>query len=415
MKWTWRDGNELELLINGENYFPRVFDCIRAARREVLLETFIIWEDEVGWALQKVLIEAAQRGVRVELTVDDYGTADLEHQFVAEMINAGVKLHLFSPTPRLLGVRLNMFRRLHRKIVVVDGEVAFIGGINFSADHLKSYGAMAKFDHAVRVRGPVVEDIHKLCIELLLCSAEAKDVAQREHQGAIKPSAKAVGEARVLLAVRDNHRHKKDIELHYLQAIRRAKRRLLLAHAYFFPGYRLLRALRNAARRGVDVRIILQGQPDMPWVRVLSRLLYGYLLRDGVKIYEYHERPLHSKLAVADFHWATVGSSNLDPLSLSLNLEANLVIDDANFNQHLYDHLHEMAMNRCHQVSVNAATRGYWWRLPLVILSFHFLRHFPAIAGWLPAHAPELESVRPADLGSDGHVVTELQSSKKEH
>src|SRR5690606_26900223 len=129
-KWNWREGNDLELLINGDEFFPRVFAAIRAAKREVLLETFILCEDEVGWALQKTLILVARRGLRVELTVDDYGTADLEPRFVTEMVEAGVKLHMFSPTPRLLGVRLNMFRRLHRKIAVIDGELAFIGGIN---------------------------------------------------------------------------------------------------------------------------------------------------------------------------------------------------------------------------------------------------------------------------------------------
>jgi cardiolipin synthase len=393
MKWNWRDGNAVNLLINGEEFFPRVFECIRAAKREVLLETFILCEDEVGWALQKTLIAAAKRGVRVEFTIDDFGTADLEDNFVSQMVQAGVKLHLFAPAPRLLGLRLNMFRRLHRKIVVVDGEIGFLGGINYCNDHLTRFGANAKQDHAIEVRGPVVADIRKSCIEILHCSSDLNAAPKRQGDTEKPAEIKPLGNARVLLAVRDNTRHKTDIEQHYLYAIRHAKKRLVLAHAYFFPGYRLLRALRNAARRGVQVVLILQGQPDMPWVRTLSRLLYGYLMRDGVKIYEYCERALHSKLAIADSHWATVGSSNLDPLSLSLNLEANLVVDDAKFNQQLYDHLLELAQKNCNPISIEAAKRGYWWRMPLIFLSFHFLRHFPAIAGWLPAHSPELESV----------------------
>src|SRR5690606_13315893 len=129
---------------------------------------------------------------------------------------------------------------------------------------------------------------------------------------------------RALFTLRDNNHNKHNIERHYLRAIRSAKKRIVIANAYFFPGYTMLHALRNAARRGVKVILILQGQPDMPWVRLLSSLLYGYLVNGGVTIYEYCKRPLHGKVALVDDHWVTVGSSNLDPLSLALNLEANL-------------------------------------------------------------------------------------------
>lgn len=402
MNERWRDGNSVKLLINGEQFFPAVFTAIRAARREVLLETFILYLDEVGYALQRELIAAARRGVTVELTVDDYGSPDLNAEFIAAMVDAGVKVHLFDPTPKLLGVRLNMFRRLHRKIVVIDGVMGFIGGINYSVDHLEKFGPMAKQDHAVQVRGPVVADMHQACLDLLQFSSGRKAVKRktaREPGHHIAPpesaSASTSGQVRALLTLRDNHRHRNNIERHYLQAIRAARSRLVLANAYFFPGYRLLRALRHAARRGVKVVLILQGQPDMPWVSLLSSLLYGYLLREGVRIYEYCERPLHSKLAIADDAWSTLGSSNLDPLSLSLNLEANLVFEDKDFNQLLYQHLGELAQSRCKPITMEVAKRGYWWRLPLIFLSFHFLRHFPAIAGWLPAHAPELEMVHP--------------------
>ncbi|MNZ43074.1 putative cardiolipin synthase YbhO [compost metagenome] len=166
----------------------------------------------------------------------------------------------------------------------------------------------------------------------------------------------------------------------------------MIANAYFFPGYRLLRELRKAARRGVHVRLILQGLPDMPLVRLCSELLYDTLVRDGVEIYEYCDRPLHGKVALADGRWATVGSSNLDPLSLSLNLEGNLLIDDPDFTERLDRHLQELSSTCCRRVTRKVARRGYWWRAPLVFLSFHFLRHFPAIAGQLPAHRQRLHS-----------------------
>jgi len=389
----WREGNSVELLINGEEFFPRVFDCIRNATQEVLLETFIFCEDEVGQQLQSVLITAAQRGVRVEVTVDDYGTADLSPDFVKAMTDAGVKLHVFDPTPRLFGIRINMFRRLHRKIVVVDAKDAFIGGINYSIDHLSSFGPRAKQDYAVQVRGPIVQDIHEACLKLLKQGSRRKQ--KHLEDTALVPAIHMAGNVKMLLAVRDNIRHTKDIERHYLRAIHGSRHRLLIANAYFFPGYRLLRALRRAARRGVDVTLILQGRPDMPWVSVCTRLLYGYLLHERVTIYEYCERPLHGKVALADDDWVTIGSSNLDPLSLALNLEANLVIEDKAFNEQLYVHLQKLVKSHCSAVTADEMKHGYWWRLPLVFISFHFLRIFPSITGWLPAHKPDVQLLNP--------------------
>ena len=384
MTGVWHGQNQVELLINGEDYFPRVFEAIRAARHEVLVETFIIFEDPVGQALQQALIEAAERGVRIEVTADGYGTADLGKTYIEALTRVGVRVHLFDPRPKMFGMRTNLFRLLHRKIVVVDGEVAYVGGINFCLDHLQEFGPMAKQDYAVEVRGPVVADIHRAAVELLAqCGVDTPGAG-------LRPSPGSQGRSAMLLAIRDNDAHQDDIEDQYMAAIRNARERLLVANAYFFPGYRLLRELRNAAQRGVQVSLILQGQPDMRWVWVLGRLLYDYLLRDGVQIYEYCEKPLHGKVALADREWSTVGSSNLDPLSLSLNLEANLFIRDPTFNQRLFAHLSELAETRCKPVTRQVLRRGYWWRAPLMFLGFHAARHFPAVLGWFPAHRPKL-------------------------
>ncbi|HDZ56076.1 MAG TPA: cardiolipin synthase ClsB [Pseudomonas xinjiangensis] len=403
MKYNWQEGNDVELLINGEAFFPRVFDCLKNARTEILLETFIIFSDKVGLALKDALLEAAARGVHIEVTVDGYGTADLPSEYIAELAEAGIHMHMFDPRPRMLGMRTNLFRRLHRKIIVIDGETAFIGGINFGADHLADYGPMAKQDYAVQVRGPIVADIHKASRAILVHSPTVANLPN------VRPVTRHVGNVRMLLTVRDNAQHRTDIEEQYIRAIRSASYRLVIANAYFFPGYRLLRELRNAARRGVKVTLILQGQPDMPWARLCSSLLYNYLLREGVNICEYSRRPLHGKVALADREWCTVGSSNLDPLSLSLNLEANLIIRDATLNQRLYDHLHQLADAQCESITPKIAARGYWWRAPLIFASFHFLRHFPAIIGWLPAHTPKL---KPLTLDEQEETV-ELQCSQE--
>lgn len=387
MSGVWRDGNQLRLLINGEGYYPRAFECIRAAQVEVLLETFIIFEDKVGLELQQALIDAARRGVRVVVAVDGYGTADLGRDYVVALTAAGVKVQVFDPSPKRLGMRTNLFRRLHRKLLVIDGERAFIGGINYSADHLGDFGKMAKQDYAVEVRGPVVADLHAAMLRFLRPALNEASPAT--------PSAQPLGCARVKLVERDNEHHTTAIEDEHLAAFEAAQRRLVVANAYFFPGYRVLRALRNAARRGVAVTLILQGQPDMRWAQAFSRLLYNYLLRDGVVIHEYCQRPLHGKVALVDDEWVTVGSSNLDPLSLALNLEANLIIRDRDFNQQLHEHLQQLSAQHCQRVELERVVRGYWWRAPLVFLCFHFIRRFPAIAGWLPGHRKNLEPLEP--------------------
>ena len=398
MNFPWRADNRLNLLINGEGFFPRVFAAIRAAEREVLIETFILFEDKVGSQLQAELIAAAARGVSVELTVDGFGSADLGGAFVTAMSEVGVRVHMFDPQPRLLGMRTNPFRRMHRKLVVIDGRQAFVGGINFSADHLADYGPEAKQDYAVEVEGPVVQDIQQFVLTMLTPPDRRRHVWLRRARA--KPDSQAAAQAgagsgQAQLVIRDNHKHRNDIERQYLQAIRSARQRLLIANAYFFPGYRLLHEIRRAALRGVRVELILQGQPDMPIARFSARILYDYLLRGGVSILEYNCRPLHGKVALVDDEWATVGSSNLDPLSLSLNLEANLIIRDCTFNRQLFEHLQALASEHCQAISQAQLARGVFWRMPLVFLSFHLLRHFPAWTGWLPAHTPKLALLQP--------------------
>lgn len=159
MNLGWREDNRYTLLENGTEYFPAVVEAIDAAKSEVLVETFILFDDTVGRDIQQVLIRAAKRGVSVDLLVDGYGSDELSEEFIGAMTEAGVRFHVFDPRPRFLGVRTNVFRRMHRKIVGIDRERAFIGGINFSADHLPDYGPEAKQDYAVLVEGPLAADI----------------------------------------------------------------------------------------------------------------------------------------------------------------------------------------------------------------------------------------------------------------
>lgn len=390
VEYGWQGNNRVELLENGEAYFPRVFEAMRQAKTEILLETFIVFEDKVGNELQEVLIAAAQRGVRITVSLDGFGCGELSTGYLTALSEAGVRIQIFDPAPKLLGIRTNWFRRLHRKIVVVDGTIAFIGGINFSADHLADFGPEAKQDYSVEVQGPAVADIHHFALLQSGRPARAKYWWQRRRQRRSE-LAFTDHDGQVRLVYRDNGEHPTDIEEVYLQVLRSAQRRVVIANAYFFPGYRLLREIRNAARRGVDVRLILQGQPDLLAAKLAARMTYDYLLKSGVKIYEYCDRPLHGKVALVDEDWSTVGSSNLDPLSLSLNLEANVLIRDRDFNRDLFERLEYLSNNHCKVMSADKSPRGRVWHMTVGFLVFHFLRHFPAWAGWLPAHKPRLK------------------------
>lgn len=384
-------GNELQMLENGEEYFPAVFEAIRQAHRRVILETFIIFEDKVGLALRDALVEAAKRGADIDVTVDGYGTADISDEYVSSLTSVGIRFHIFDPQPRRLGFRTNVFRRMHRKIVVIDDDIAFIGGINFGADHLADYGEGAKQDYAVSIRGPAVAQIKKFAVDVLKPPRK-----QRKWRRLRWPTQDPLPPGTVALVVRDNDDHSNDIELHYRMALRSARKEVVLANAYFFPGYRFLRDLRHAAQRGVSVKLILQGEPDMPVARFVGTMLYDYLISAGVEIHEYCERPLHGKIAVVDDVWSTVGSSNLDPFSLALNLEANVMIYDMAFGLAMKDRLYRLMNDHCTLVKRESRPRRKIQRVIVGTLVFHFLRRFPTWVRYLPQKPARLTSVTPS-------------------
>lgn len=394
----WRAGNRVSLLENGEAFFPRAFAAIAGAQREILIETFILFEDRVGRDLQRALVQAANRGVRVELTVDGYGSPTFSETFLSELLAAGVHIHVFDPHPGLLGVRVNVFRRLHRKLLIVDGTRAFIGGINFCVDHLVSSSERAMQDYSVELEGPIVGDLLSFARAAL-----AGDGTGEAWRPPAEVDRTPAGEANVMLALRDNRFRRNQIEREYRRAISEAKREIIIANAYFFPGWGFLRALRRASRRGVKVRLIVAAESDTPIAHPATRTLYRHLLAAHVEIVEYCERPFHGKIALIDDEWATIGSSNLDPLSLSLNLEANVFIRDRAFAQTLRASLDQLRARQCRAVDREHVPAGRWWYRLARPLLFHVLRRFPKWAGLLPAHTPQtMRITSPADVASPG-------------
>ncbi|MEA9489177.1 cardiolipin synthase ClsB [Xanthomonas campestris] len=230
---------------------------------------------------------------------------------------------------------MNVFRRLHRKLLVVDQAVAFVGGINYSADQLAGSGLQGKQDYAIELQGPVVRDIAAFMQQ----AARGSGTGEGWTPDPSSPASTAAESGEVCFIARDNGSRSRSIEQAYWQAFADAQQEIIIANAYFFPGYGCLRDLCAAARRGVQVRLIVQGQPDTPLALLAARLLYRQLLAAGVQVFEYCERPFHGKVAVIDGHWSRVGSSNLDPLSLALNLEANVLVRNHAFAKVLRERL----------------------------------------------------------------------------
>jgi cardiolipin synthase len=348
-----RGGHHLQLLEGSVELFPAMIAEIDGAHAEVWLETYIFdfhgSSAEVAYALER----AARRGVDVRVVVDGVGSGDLPRPWLHRLELAGVRWQVYSPTGALGLLWPGQWRRLHRKLCVVDRRVGFCGGINVLDDyHDPNHGPLQapRLDFAVRVRGPLVHRMHEAMDTLWRRIVAMRKLRQAQLTGsflslrmsgtraAVAPPARlshGLPRAKAALLLRDNVRNRAAIERAYLRAIGRAREEIIIANAYFVPGGRMRRALVNAARRGVRVSLLLQGRYEYFMQYYASRPVFGSLLRAGVEIVEYEPSFLHAKVAVVDRHWATVGSSNLDPLSLLLAREANLVVEDIAFAGHL--------------------------------------------------------------------------------
>jgi cardiolipin synthase len=321
-------GNRLTLLESGSDYFPALEAAFDAAKREIHLETYIYADDAAGRRIAAALARAAARGVATHLLVDGYGSKRLSGTVLDDLHDAGVKVLVYRPDIAPWRTPRQRLRRMHRKLVTVDARIGFVGGINVIDDMHTPRHTPPRFDYAVRVEGPLIEQIHTAAKRLWTIVQLTQLGGGWPEADAITPEDEVRGTQRAALLVRDNLWHRDDIEDAYLAAIAAARAEVLIASSYFFPGLAFRRALADAAARGVRVILLLQGRVEYPLLHYATRALYGALLEAGVEIFEYHKSFLHAKVAVVDSTWATVGSSNIDPFSLLLAREANIVALD---------------------------------------------------------------------------------------
>lgn len=339
--------NQLKLLFRGEEFFPALIQAINLAQREVLFETYIFALDEAGKAVKQALINAAQRGVQVRLILDWHGTGqNTLSELELEMVPAGVQLRAFNPWFK------RGYPRLHRKLCVVDQEIGFVGGININDDWFCDFDASLKlaaprWDFAAQVKGPLVQEIWlEMCqqwlrvgvidLQGILVKRRSLPRLQLRLPRLGKKDTAQLGMAYFI--VRDNFRNRRRIQNAYRLAMLGARQHILLATPYFAPGRKFIRAMAQAAQRGVKVTLLI-GCGQYRLQDMVAQSFYPKLLKCGIEVVEYRKTQLHGKVAVIDGQWSTVGSSNCDGLSLFLNQEANLVVNDQEFSQSLQNHI----------------------------------------------------------------------------
>lgn len=376
-------GNRITLLETGDQYFPALEAAIDGARSEVHLEVYIFDDGATGRRIAAALMAAAQRGVVTCVLLDGFGSKRLTSSLREALVDAGVQVLIYRPEPKHFSLHMRHLRRMHRKLVVVDGNLAFCGGINITDDRDELATLSPRYDFAVQIEGPLVGEVHRAVRRLWLMQrwfAASRQQYSRMARSAAPPP--LAGGCVAAFISRDNLRHRRLIEEAYLDAIRASHHEVLMASAYFLPGRRIRRALLDAAERGVAVRLLLQGRPDHALLHQATHALYGPLIAAGVELWEYTAAHLHAKVAVIDGHWSTVGSSNIDPFSLWLSREANVVIEDRTLAASLHASLERAIASGARRITQELAVPLPPWRRATTWLAYQIARLLIGLAGY---------------------------------
>lgn len=388
-------GNRLTLLESGREYFPALLAALANAEREIFLESYIFADDPVGHEVASALCAAARRGVIVNVTVDGFGAHNFADDFRPLLAEAGVRSLFYRPEIGRFHFQRHRLRRLHRKLVVIDGRIAFVGGINIVDDDNAPVDMRPRYDYAVRIEGPVLAQVHQAARRMWEIVTWVNFRRRFRLTPIVKPCCTAIGDQEAAFLIRDNIRHRNDIMNAYIDAIESAEEEILIANAYFLPGIRFGRSLYAAARRGVRITILLQGKTDHRLLHYATQTLYSAGLQAGIRIFEYEKSFMHAKVAVIDGEWATVGSSNIDPFSLLLAKEANLVVRNRHFAADLRQRL-EAAMREGSREMLAEDILGQPWHSRLLRwLSYGIVRLLVGIAGYGDRHWQAEDRVNP--------------------
>jgi cardiolipin synthase len=375
-------GNKIKLLRNGAEYFPALEVAIENAVHEVYLQTYIYEADATGVRIGDALKKAAGRGVAVNVLLDGFGCKDLAKAYIQELEQAGMQVMFYRPKISPWTFKRRRLRRLHRKVVVVDGVIGFVGGINIIDDNNVPDQIPPRIDYAVRIEGAVlvaiVESVHKLWRRMAWKKIQQVNMSSTQVN-LQTPQTKKTG-LKAAFVTRDNVLHRSDIEKAYLLAIAHAKSDIIIASAYFVPGRRFRKALMTSVKNGVSVKLLLQGRKEY-FLMFATHAFYSEFLSSGIEIYEYRKSFMHSKVAVVDNYWATVGSSNIDPFSLLLAHEANIVVQDTAFATELKSEI-EASIKGAYRVTSDEWKHGSKFKHFSSWIAYALVRIFLGIIGY---------------------------------
>lgn len=350
-RFPWRGGNSFELLVDGTKFFPRMIEAIGLARESVSLEMYLFESGSVATQFINAFLAAARRGVTIRLLLDDYGSLGLGRYDRRRLAQKNIEIAYYNRLS--FGKWFKNLARDHRKILVVDGEVAFVGGAGITDEFVPREKHRNSWrETMMEVHGPVVADWQTLFVRTWndttgedlpeVTLAPSDNTERMLGRVAVASGLRAQGIMRSLVS-----------------RVKNAERTVWLSTAYFVPSWKLRRALRYAVKKGADVRLLVPGPKiDHPAVRLAGRRYYASLLDSGIRIFEYQPRFLHSKALACD-NWVTIGSSNFDRWNFRWNLEANQSVDDADFTGQVID-MFEKDFEQCREITVEEWARRPW-------------------------------------------------------
>jgi cardiolipin synthase len=352
----YKEGHSVKLVQSGEPFFAANIKAIDEARQYIHFQTYIVDEDETGQIIIDALVRAAGRGVRIYLLLDAFGTKYLSDDFIKKIEDSGILFRFFSPVFITKGFQMSL--RLHHKVLLVDGELAIIGGMNFADRYHGTQGRKEWLDFAVIVKGPECMHINSIMRRLW----NKTFISKEERSNEIVHSVKTY-EENIKLRVTENNWYRNKIEIlrSYRSEFKHAHHHMIIFASYFLPGRLERKLLRLASARGVDIKIVLAAESDAPMFKRATGFLYEYILRNNIKIYEYLPSNLHAKVATVDGKWSTVGSYNLNHISDYGSIEMNADILDTAFTENFEKILLKIIKNDCRQVTTEEYLRKRTW------------------------------------------------------
>jgi len=373
--------DSIELLRSGHEYFQKLVELIDGAIREIHIQTYIFNNDVTGLAVVESLKKAALRGVSIYVLVDSFGSNQLDNAFLQDVRQAGIHFKRYG---KLLSKgRLHISRRLHRKVVVIDGVISIVGGINIGNNYNDLPGKPAWLDFAVLIRGNTSQALLKICRKRWRGVNFSSPVNPPET-GSFSNGFSRMRNVRTIIRQNDFIGNKNEIAAVYRKAIRQAKSSLLIVGGYFLPGGSVRRQLRKACANGVQISVILPERSDVLLMVAAQHFLYAWMIRNGIKVYEYRPSNVHGKVIIVDSEWLSIGSYDLNNLSTYSNIELNLEIPDRSFSESFTSELQKIIREDCRLVRIEEFQKHVsWLRRVKYWISYRLVKTLFYLSWWL--------------------------------